>query len=138
MPSGKFDGQDMAEKKGLCIGQENVFKNLSIKEQLDRLSDSVSGLTIVHPKGYLIDLKSIKMTNDAEILNIKKARLLLKSVTQTNPKHPPSWIAVARLEEVAGKIQVVQEFTIVDDATEIDHCPRLFGDARKDQMNKIP
>ncbi|CAL1406605.1 unnamed protein product [Linum trigynum] len=80
---------------------------LSIK--LDRLSDSVSGLTVVDPKGYLTDLKSMKITSDAEISDIKKARLLLKSVTQTNRKHPPGWIAAARLEEVAGKIQVARQ-----------------------------
>ncbi|KAL9380019.1 hypothetical protein Peur_028501 [Populus x canadensis] len=79
---------------------------LSLK--LDRLSDSVSGLTVVDPKGYLTDLKSMKITSDAEISDIKKARLLLKSVTQTNPKHPPGWIAAARLEEVAGKIQAAR------------------------------
>ncbi|CAM8891011.1 unnamed protein product [Rhodiola kirilowii] len=80
---------------------------LSLK--LDRLSDSVSGLTVVDPKGYLTDLKSMKITSDAEISDIKKARLLLKSVIQTNPKHPPGWIAAARLEEVAGKIQVARQ-----------------------------
>ncbi|KAA8526399.1 hypothetical protein F0562_008398 [Nyssa sinensis] len=80
---------------------------LSLK--LDRLSDSVSGLTVVDPKGYLTDLKSMKITSDAEISDIKKARLLLKSVTQTNPKHPPGWIAAARLEEVAGKIQAARQ-----------------------------
>jgi pre-mRNA-processing factor 6 len=80
---------------------------LSLK--LDRLSDSVSGLTVVDPKGYLTDLKSMKITSDAEISDIKKARLLLKSVTQTNPKHPPGWIAAARLEEIAGKLQVARQ-----------------------------
>jgi pre-mRNA-processing factor 6 len=80
---------------------------LSLK--LDRLSDSVSGLTVVDPKGYLTDLKSMKITSDAEISDIKKARLLLKSVIQTNPKHPPGWIAAARLEEVAGKISAARE-----------------------------
>ncbi|KAL3821500.1 hypothetical protein ACJIZ3_007405 [Penstemon smallii] len=80
---------------------------LSLK--LDRLSDSVSGLTVVDPKGYLTDLKSMKITSDAEVSDINKARLLLKSVTQTNPKHPHGWIAAARLEEVAGKGQVAQQ-----------------------------
>ncbi|CAL5342579.1 unnamed protein product [Camellia sinensis] len=80
---------------------------LSLK--LDRLSDSVSGLTVVDPKGYLTDLKSMKITSDAEISDIKKARLLLKSVIQTNPKHPPGWIAAARLEEVAGKIAAARQ-----------------------------
>jgi hypothetical protein len=60
----------------------------------------------VDPKGYLTDLTSIKISSDAEISDIKKARLLLKSVIQTNPKHAPGWIAAARLEEVAGKLQV--------------------------------
>jgi pre-mRNA-processing factor 6 len=75
---------------------------LSLK--LDRVSDNVSGQTVVDPKGYLTDLNSLKVTSDAEIGDIKKARLLLKSVIQTNPKHPPGWIAAARLEELAGKI----------------------------------
>eukprot|EP00252_Welwitschia_mirabilis_P025694 TRINITY_DN8153_c0_g1_i1.p1 TRINITY_DN8153_c0_g1~~TRINITY_DN8153_c0_g1_i1.p1 ORF type:complete len:1021 (-),score=226.59 TRINITY_DN8153_c0_g1_i1:62-3124(-) len=80
---------------------------LSLK--LDRLSDSVTGQTVVDPKGYLTDLKSMKITSDAEVSDIKKARLLLKSVIQTNPKHPPGWIAAARLEEVAGKIQAARQ-----------------------------
>ncbi|GBG73650.1 hypothetical protein CBR_g16993 [Chara braunii] len=81
---------------------------LSLK--LDRLSDSVTGQTVVDPKGYLTDLKSMKINSDAEISDIKKARLLLKSVIQTNPKHAPGWIAAARLEELAGKIQAARAF----------------------------
>ncbi|KAG6650223.1 hypothetical protein CIPAW_06G027000 [Carya illinoinensis] len=91
---------------------------LSLK--LDRLSDSVSGQTVVDPKGYLTDLKSMKITSDAEISDIKKARLLLKSVTQTNPKHPPGWIAAARLEEVAGKIQAARQ--LIKEGCE--QCPK--------------
>ncbi|GAB2233747.1 hypothetical protein Droror1_Dr00002976 [Drosera rotundifolia] len=80
---------------------------LSLK--LDRLSDSVSGLTVVDPKGYLTDLKSMKINSDAEISDIKKARLLLKSVIQTNPKHAHGWIGAARVEEVAGKIAAARQ-----------------------------
>ena len=40
-----------------------------------------------------------------DINDVKKARLLLKSVRETNPNHPPGWIASARLEEVTGKLQ---------------------------------
>ena len=47
---------------------------------------------------------SVLFISDAEIGDIKKARLLLKSVITTNPKHAPGWIAAARLEEVAGKL----------------------------------
>ncbi|CAI9110615.1 OLC1v1010671C1 [Oldenlandia corymbosa var. corymbosa] len=80
---------------------------LSLK--LDRLSDSVTGQTVVDPKGYLTDLKSMKITSDADVADIKKARLLLSSVTHSNPKHPPGWIAAARLEEVAGKLAVARQ-----------------------------
>ena len=87
---------------------------LSVK--LDQMSDSVSGQTVVDPKGYLTDLNSIKVSTEAEIGDIKKARLLLKSVTQTNPGHGPGWIAAARLEEVAGKLvsarQVIRDWTL--------------------------
>eukprot|EP00164_Ancoracysta_twista_P004398 GFYU01005929.1.p1 GENE.GFYU01005929.1~~GFYU01005929.1.p1 ORF type:complete len:962 (-),score=313.69 GFYU01005929.1:140-3025(-) len=72
--------------------------------KLDQMSDSVTGQTVVDPKGYLTDLKSKKINTDAEIGDIKKARVLMRSVITTNPGHAPGWIAAARLEEVAGKI----------------------------------
>lgn len=111
------------------------------------MSDSVTGQTVVDPKGYLTDLNSIKISTEAEIGDIKKvlasfslfhlsswncaakrpcafqvrlfptkcdcvatqARLLLKSVTSTNPGHGPGWIAAARLEEVAGKLVAARQ-----------------------------
>ncbi|CAK4111729.1 unnamed protein product [Aphanomyces euteiches] len=90
---------------------------LSLK--LDKMSDSISGQTVVDPKGYMTELNSLKITSDAEVGDIKKARLLLRSVTMTNPKHAPGWIAAARLEEVAGKL--VQARKIIADGCE--SCP---------------
>lgn len=40
--------------------------------------------------------------------DVKKARLLLKSVITTNPNHAPGWIAAARLEEVTGRMQAAR------------------------------
>jgi pre-mRNA-processing factor 6 len=77
--------------------------------KLHQASDSVSGQTVVDPKNYLTDLRSMKVNSAAEITDIKRARLLLRSVTTTNPKHAPGWIAAARLEEVAGKLQVARK-----------------------------
>ena len=74
---------------------------LSMK--LDRLGDSVTGQTHVDPKGYLTSLSSVKVNSHADIQDIKKARKLLQSVTSTNPKHAPGWIAAARLESDLGK-----------------------------------
>ncbi|KAE9586253.1 putative PRP1 splicing factor, pre-mRNA-processing factor 6/Prp1/STA1 [Lupinus albus] len=91
----------------LTVVGEGRKTMLSLK--LGRLSYSVLGLTNVDPKVYLTTLKSMKITSDVEISDIKKARLLLKSVTQTNLKHLPGWIAAARLEEFAGKIQAARQ-----------------------------
>ena len=41
------------------------------------------------PKGYLTDLQSMLPSHGGDINDVKKARLLLKSVRETNPKHPP-------------------------------------------------
>uniref|UniRef100_H3DKI6 Pre-mRNA-processing factor 6 n=1 Tax=Tetraodon nigroviridis TaxID=99883 RepID=H3DKI6_TETNG len=84
------------------IGQA---RNTLMDMRLSQVSDSVSGQTVVDPKGYLTDLNSMIPTHGGDISDIKKARLLLKSVRETNPHHPPAWIASARLEEVTGKIQ---------------------------------
>ncbi|CDW55092.1 Pre mRNA processing factor 6 [Trichuris trichiura] len=82
-----------------------------------QLSDSVSGQTVVDPKGYLTDLQSMIPNYGGDISDIKKARLLLKSVRETNPNHPPAWIASARLEEVVGKLQVARN--IIMNACEV-------------------
>lgn len=57
-----------------------------------QVSDSVQGQSVVDPKGYLTDLSSIKISSDAEISDIQKARMLLRSVIQTNPKHAPGTV----------------------------------------------
>lgn len=51
---------------------------------------------------------------------MKKARLLLKSVRETNPKHPPAWIASARLEEVTGKLQAARNLIMKG----CEECPK--------------
>ena len=64
-----------------------VFATLSSSTK--QVSDSVSGQTVVDPKGYLTDLQSMLPSHGGDINDVKKARLLLKSVRETNPKHPP-------------------------------------------------
>jgi pre-mRNA-processing factor 6 len=94
-------------------GYRSVVSNMSglagargtvLGMSLDRMADSVNGQTVIDPKGYLTSLSSIKIASSAEIGDIKKARLLLKSVRDTNPKHAPGWIASARVEEAANNI----------------------------------
>jgi pre-mRNA-processing factor 6 len=93
IPPSSTDLASIGEGKGSVIGQK-----------LDKASDSVSGQTNIDPTGYLTQMSGVRITSDSEISDIKKARLLLKSVTTTNPKHAPGWIAASRLEECAGKL----------------------------------
>ena len=92
-------GGEASSMTGMAEARGTV---LSLK--LDKMSDSVSGQTVVDPRGYLTDLNSMKINSMAEVGDIKKARTLLGSVTSTNPKHGPGWIAAARVEEFAGKM----------------------------------
>jgi pre-mRNA-processing factor 6 len=60
--------------------------------------------TSIDPKGYLTSLDSVVLKSDAEIGDIKRARMLFDSLVKSNPKHAPGWIAAARLEEHAGRM----------------------------------
>ncbi|KYQ89763.1 TPR repeat-containing protein [Tieghemostelium lacteum] len=75
-----------------------------LKMQLNRVSDSVSGKTCVDPKGYLTEMNSIHIASDAEIGDMKRTRLLFKSVVTTNPKFYPGWLNAAKLEVLDGDI----------------------------------
>ncbi|KAH8091002.1 PRP1 splicing factor, N-terminal-domain-containing protein [Cristinia sonorae] len=80
-------------------------KILSLK--LDQVSgtSTTSGLsTSIDPKGYLTSLDSVIIKSDAEIGDIKRARMLFDSLVKSNPKHAPGWIAAAALEEHAGRM----------------------------------
>nr|CAH7767016.1 unnamed protein product [Callosobruchus chinensis] len=98
------------------IGQA---RNTLMNVKLSQVSDSVTGQTVVDPKGYLTDLQSMIPTYGGDINDIKKARLLLKSVRETNPNHPPAWIASARLEEVTGKVQAARN--LIMKGCEVNH-----------------
>ncbi|CAJ0586620.1 unnamed protein product, partial [Mesorhabditis spiculigera] len=87
------------------IGQA---RNKIMDIKLNQVSDSVTGQTVVDPKGYLTDLQSMIPQYGGNINDVKKGRMLLKSVRDTNPKHPPAWIASARLEEAFGKLQMAR------------------------------
>ncbi|CAF0838637.1 unnamed protein product [Adineta ricciae] len=99
------------------IGQA---RSTLINVKLKQVADSVTGQTVVDPKGYLTDLQSMLPSYGGDINDVKKARLLLKSVRETNPSHPPAWIASARLEEVVGKLQAARNLIMRG----TDHCPK--------------
>lgn len=87
---------------------------------LDRARGAASSSSAVDATGYLTEMAGMHISSESEVNDIKKARLLLGSVTSTNPRHAPGWIAAARLEEVAGKMSAARSLA----AEGCRRCPR--------------
>ncbi|KAA1474753.1 hypothetical protein DENSPDRAFT_804612 [Dentipellis sp. KUC8613] len=86
------------------IGQARD-KILSLKlDQISGTATASGSASSVDPKGYLTSLNSVVLKTDAEIGDIKRARMLFDSLVKSNPKHSPGWIAAAALEEHAGRM----------------------------------
>ena len=82
---------------------------------------SVSGASsTIDPKGYLTDLNSVVLKTEAEIGDIKRARMLFDSLVKSNPKHAPGWIAAACVEEHAGRMVTARKIIKAG----CDHCPK--------------
>lgn len=117
-----YPGTQTAQPGGgeLNLGEIGHARKTMMGVKLDQASDSVSGQTVVDAKGYLTDLNMATPKNLGNIGDVKKGRLLLKSVRSTNPKHAPAWIASAGLEEITGKIQAARN--LIMKGTEV--CPQ--------------
>ncbi|KAI9751792.1 MAG: hypothetical protein M1815_000922 [Lichina confinis] len=85
-------------------------------------TDTAAGnATNIDPKGYLTSLtKSELKAGEVEVGDVKRVRVLLESVIKTNPKHPPGWIAAARLEEIAGRVVAARSVI----ARGCESCPK--------------
>ncbi|KAF8958681.1 PRP1 splicing factor, N-terminal-domain-containing protein [Flammula alnicola] len=102
------------------IGQARD-KILSLKlDQISGTSTTNGTSTSVDPKGYLTSLDSVIIKSDAEIGDIKRARMLFDSLVKSNPKHAPGWIAAACLEEHAGRMVAARK--IIKQGCE--QCPK--------------
>ncbi|CAA17050.1 U4/U6 x U5 tri-snRNP complex subunit Prp1 [Schizosaccharomyces pombe] len=85
-------------------------KVLGIK--LAQASSNLTSPSTIDPKGYLTSLNSMVPKNANDLGDIRKARKLLQSVIETNPKHASGWVAAARLEEVANKLSQAQSLIL--------------------------
>ncbi|KAK8792789.1 hypothetical protein WA158_004953 [Blastocystis sp. Blastoise] len=73
-------------------------------QTLEKKGDSLTGQTVVDPKGYMTSLNDMKINTEAEIGDIKKARTIFASLVKADPTNEQGWISYARLEEAAGKV----------------------------------
>jgi pre-mRNA-processing factor 6 len=82
---------------------------------------STSGsATSIGPKGYLTSLDSQVIKTEAEIGDIRSARMLFDSLIKFNPKHASGWIAAAVLEEHAGRMVAARKLI----KQGCDQCPK--------------
>ncbi|RDW74728.1 U4/U6-U5 snRNP complex subunit PRP6 [Aspergillus mulundensis] len=90
----------------ISAARDKVLQVRLDQAALGSSGDSASGsATSIDPKGYLTSLTQSELkAGEIEVGDVKRVRVLLESVTRTNPKHAPGWIALARLEELAGRI----------------------------------
>ncbi|KAJ2548858.1 U4/U6 x U5 tri-snRNP complex subunit Prp1 [Coemansia sp. RSA 1933] len=108
-----------------------------LRVKLDQAGDSASGKTTIDPRGYLTSLNTVAVRSAAEIGDMSRARMLLRSVTKTNPKHAPGWIAAARLEEIGGKMAKARAVV----AEGCDNCPQsedVWLEAARLSESRIP
>lgn len=101
--------EGLGQARGTVLGMELDKKQKADPKNVDK-------------SGYLTSLveTSSSLTSNLDIADLSKARLLLKSVRDTNPNHGPGWIAAARVEEAAGKILKAKE--TMQQACQ--HCPQ--------------
>lgn len=95
-----------------------------LKARLDRAAQADAGTesaSTIDPKGYLTSLAQTELNSlGADVGDINRVRVLMQSVCKTNPKHAPGWIAIARLEELAGKIVSARKLI----AQGCEQCPK--------------
>lgn len=83
-----------------------------LEHNLDSIGGTSANAQPVDHDGYLSGITGTNISADTDIGDVKKARLLLKSITSANPKHAPGWIAAARLEEKVGKMSVARSLAL--------------------------
>jgi len=119
--SGGGDNKDGTMTNFADIG---AARDKVLKVRLDQAaqSDAATGTaTSIDPKGYLTSLATSELkSSEVEVGDINRVRVLLESVIKTNPKHAPGWIAIARLEELAGKIVAARKLI----AHGCEQCPK--------------
>lgn len=119
--------KDQADGTMTNFADIGAARDKVLRVRLDQAAQGSSGdagtgsATNIDPKGYLTSLSQTELkAGEVEIGDIKRVRALLESVIKTNPKHAPGWIAIARLEEIAGKIVSARKFI----AQGCEQCPK--------------
>lgn len=104
---GAADSKDGSMTNFVKIGaaQKKVLEaRLDQASQTSGTATSLGTSTSVDPKGYLTSMAKAGEIPEVSVGDVDFARKLLKSAYESNPLHPPAWIAASRVEELAGKV----------------------------------
>ncbi|OQR74425.1 pre-mRNA-processing factor 6-like [Tropilaelaps mercedesae] len=123
-----FPGTSSGELDLRKIGQA---RNTLMDIKLTQASDSVSGQTVVDPKGYLTDLQSMIPNHGADVSDVKKARLLLKSGAEMCPNSEDVWLEAARLQPADMAKSVIAQAV-----RQLPHSVRLWIKAAELETEK--
>ena len=86
-----------------------------IHSESNKKTQAQNSSTVFDTNSYLSNLDNFGLNGySRKVGNLKKAQLLLKSVTTCNPTHGPGWIAAARLEESSGHLSSARK--IIEEA----------------------
>jgi pre-mRNA-processing factor 6 len=122
--NGGSDNKDgtMTNFADIGAARDKVLKvRLDQAAQGDTANAASGTSSTIDPKGYLTSLATSEIQSmQVEVGDIKRARALLESVIKTNPKHAPGWIAIARIEELDGKIVTARKLM----AQGCEECPK--------------
>ncbi|KAK5946030.1 U4/U6 x U5 tri-snRNP complex subunit Prp1 [Knufia obscura] len=118
------DGADQKDGTVTNFADIGAARNKVLQVRMDQAAQADAGsgtATNIDPRGYLTSLANTELkASEIEIGDIKRVRTLLESVIKTNPKHAPGWIAIARVEELAGKIVAARKLI----AQGCEQCPK--------------
>ncbi|KPI39374.1 Pre-mRNA-splicing factor prp1 [Cyphellophora attinorum] len=122
--NGNGEGADgtMTNFADIGAARNKVLKARIDQAQATQNNGTTTGTsTTIDPKGYLTSLVSSELkASEIEVGDVNRVRGLLESLVKTNPKHAPGWIAIARLEEMAGKIVAARKLM----ARGCELCPK--------------
>ena len=77
-------------------------RSAKLSSSLQEQAGAVGGQTVVDPAGFMTEMAS--MSNDTNVEDTARARTLLANMVRSNPNHGPSWVALAKVEEMSGKL----------------------------------
>ncbi|KAK7700121.1 U4/U6 x U5 tri-snRNP complex subunit Prp1 [Diaporthe eres] len=103
------DGGEAKDGSMTNFAKIGAARDKVLQARLDQASQSsgtatsLGSSTSVDAKGYLTSMARAGEIPEVSVGDVDFARKLLKSAYESNPLHPPAWIAAARVEELAGK-----------------------------------